>query len=97
MKEIVNGRQVETYNHHGTKVWVISDLKGKHRENCLCYLDCYYFRPGTPENCPIAQALYEFDVKHGVTTPMWECPAYWCATATIIGHDAPTVPTDMEV
>lgn len=25
------------YNHHGKEVWVREDLKGTHREHCLCF------------------------------------------------------------
>ena len=28
----------ERYVHHGTKVAVQTELKGKHRDHCLCYL-----------------------------------------------------------
>ena len=60
------------------KVWVKKDLKGKHREHCLCF-DCDLFHPnpeGREENCPIANELYDFCVKHGMTTPVWECPNF---------------------
>lgn len=61
------------YAHHNIPVWVRADLKGKHRDYCLCY-ECKKFKPNTSENCPIAQAVYENCVKFGITTPMWECP-----------------------
>jgi hypothetical protein len=61
------------YEHHKRKVWVRKDLKGTHREHCLCY-SCQRF-PAS-EKCPIAQALYEFDVQHGLTTPVYECPNF---------------------
>lgn len=63
------------YSHHGRLVFVQSALRGKHRSYCLCF-HCAFFHPDTPENCPIAQELFEFDVRHGCTTPMWECPEY---------------------
>jgi len=63
------------YEHHGKKVWVRQDLMGQHREYCLCY-SCASFKPNTPENCPIAQANYEFCVRHNVTLPVWECPIF---------------------
>ena len=63
----------ETYEHHGNDVAVRSDLKGKHREYCLCY-DCEKFIPEDREkNCPIASELFEICKKHGVVTPVWEC------------------------
>ena len=67
---------IEKYEHHGVEVLVDSELKGKHREHCLCYQSCVNFKPGTPENCPIAQATYENCVKFGTTTPVYECPKF---------------------
>lgn len=63
------------YQHHGKQVAAFSDLVGLHRDFCLCY-SCGKFNPGQENNCPIAQELYEFCVKHGATTPMWECPEF---------------------
>ncbi|HOH62248.1 MAG TPA: hypothetical protein PK698_07260 [Bacilli bacterium] len=51
-------------------------LLGKHREHCLCWLGCKYFKPNTPENCEVAQKLFQFDIDNGVTTPVWECIKY---------------------
>ena len=69
-------KMIEKYIHHERMVAVQSHLRGKHREHCLCFARCKNFKPGEPDNCPIAQGLYEFDVKHGVTTPVFECPEY---------------------
>lgn len=66
----------EQYEHHGTNVWVRSDLKGTHRDNCLCFAPCAKFKPGEPDNCPIAQRLFELDVEHGLVTPVYECPEF---------------------
>ena len=71
----MKNHQFETYEHHGVKVAVRSDLKGKHREHCLCFT-CQTFKPNTDENCPIAQAVFENCVKYNITTPMWECPRF---------------------
>jgi len=73
--------QYERYTHRWSndkscEVGVRSDLKGKHREHCLCYAPCIMFRPGIPENCVIAQRLYEFDAKWNVVTPVWECSIF---------------------
>lgn len=64
------------YNHHGTEVLVQDNLKGKHKEFCLCYTACEHFRPGSSDNCEIAQAVFENCIKYGITTPVWECPKY---------------------
>lgn len=63
------------YEHHGNTVSVRSDLKGKHWDNCLCGF-CKKLKPGTNENCEIAQAVYENCLKHKIVTPMWECPEF---------------------
>lgn len=67
---------IEVYNHHGADVAVRSDLKGKHREHCLCFSGCGFFKPGTEGNCPIAQAIFDNCVKFNVVTPVWECPKF---------------------
>ena len=66
----------EQYEHHGEKVWVQSDLKGKHLEHCLCF-SCTQFLPGAPEtNCPKANLLYAVCIETGMTTPVFECPDF---------------------
>lgn len=72
------------YRHHNL-MWGRTDLRGTHREHCICY-ECNNFQPDSKtDNCPIAQGLYEYDQRHGVTTPVFECahfkPLY---NATII-------------
>jgi hypothetical protein len=63
------------YEHHGTMVKVQDELKGKHREYCLCFSqNCKRLKIGQPDNCPIAQALYKNCVEFNVVTPVWECP-----------------------
>ena len=61
------------YLHHGRAVSVMNTLKGLHAAHCLCFANCKHFKPNTPENCEIAQANYEMDLKFGITTPVWEC------------------------
>ncbi len=64
---------IERYNHHGTEVAVQSDLKGKHREHCLCF-QCGKFKPEDRENnCKRANLLYAFCCAFGMTTPVYEC------------------------
>jgi hypothetical protein len=63
------------YEHHNELVWVRSDLKGTHRDVCLCY-QCTQFRPGSTGNCPIAQQLYHLDVQYNLVTPVFECPHF---------------------
>jgi hypothetical protein len=66
----------EQYEHHGKIVNVRSDLKGKHREHCLCY-GCEKFKPdGGADQCPIAAAVYANCVQFGIVSPVWECPDF---------------------
>jgi hypothetical protein len=64
------------YEHYNKNVSVQEHLKGLHKEHCLCYQNCKFFKPNMSENCSIAQGLYEFDIKNNVTTPVWECEKY---------------------
>lgn len=64
----------EQYQHHFRDVWVRSDLKGKHREHCLCF-SCAKFVPSS-DQCRIARAVYGNCVAFGVVTPVWECPDF---------------------
>lgn len=68
--------EVERYEHHGREVTVLSAIKGEHRSLCLCWQGCAKFKPGEPDNCPIAQSLYALCVEHGLTTPVGECAEF---------------------
>ena len=68
----------EKYDHHGTEVSVRKDLKGKHREHCLCY-SCDIFNIDDPEKkCKHANALYEFLKANDaiMVSPVWECAKF---------------------
>ena len=68
--------KTEKYIHHGAEVTVLSHVKGKHRENCLCYANCQFFKLGQSDNCEIAKENYALCVKWNLTTPVFECPKY---------------------
>jgi len=62
------------YKHHGKDVFVREDLKGKHRDHCLCWR-CEKFEPENREvSCIIANELFALCLKYGLTTPVYECP-----------------------
>lgn len=61
------------YKHHGKEVSVREDLKGKHREYCLCWKCAKFFPDDKKKSCPIANRLFELDIDNIVTTPVWEC------------------------
>lgn len=77
MTDKLDGRQlIDQYEHHGELVYVMKHLRGKHRNHCLCHI-CTRFKPGMPEtNCPTANLLYAVCLECGVTTPVYECPAF---------------------
>jgi len=64
------------YEHHGEEVWVREDLKGKHREYCLCYSCKKLNLEDQSKNCSIANLLYAVDIAMNITTPVWECPLF---------------------
>ena len=70
-------KKFTTYYHHGEMVWVREDLKGTHREHCLCF-SCNRFNIENKEDsCPIANHLYSFCVLTGLTAPVFECPKFF--------------------
>ena len=76
-KKSVEMPEIEQYEHHGNKVWVRSDLKGKHREHCLCF-SCQKFSPNNDlTNCLKARRIFKTCVDFGLVTPVWECPDYF--------------------
>jgi len=78
-------RDIILYEHHGVNVWADKQLKGTHREICLCY-SCSRFVIGSPDgNCPIANKLFELCVENHVVTPVLECPKF---TNVVLGDDA---------
>ncbi len=69
-------KSYEHFEHHGRLVWADTELKGKHREHCLCF-QCEEFNPGMPEtNCQIANLNYAVCIATGITTPVYECPKF---------------------
>lgn len=65
------------YEHHGATVNVKKKLKGRHKNSCLCFANCRFFRPDSGSfNCQIAQQVYELCVKESLVLPVWECPQY---------------------
>jgi len=66
----------EQYQHHGKWVWVRKDLKGKHRENCLCF-SCQLLDIDNPtKSCPVANHVFSLCVLMDMVLPVWECPFF---------------------
>lgn len=68
-------KDFEKYQHHGKPVWVQADLRGRHRNHCLCF-SCKRFHPGSEGNCAVAQTLYQLCLDHNLVIPVWECPVF---------------------
>lgn len=68
--------KIVRYEHHGESVSVMRHLKGKHRKHCLCWANCVHFKPGDPDNCQIAERLFQLCVDTGIVAPVHECPDY---------------------
>jgi len=60
------------YTHHGAEVAVDEELKGKHREHCLCYR-CSRFKPNTPENCDYSEQHFRTCKINNMVMPVYEC------------------------
>ena len=73
LRDDVDKSLFECYEHHGNLVMVRKELKGKHAKMCLCHC-CISFHPDEPNNCFKAQELFKLCVKHGLVTPVFECP-----------------------
>ena len=68
----------ESYQHHGVEVKVRADLRGKHREYCLCRA-CSKLTPepgGQQANCSTARILYSLCVADALVVAVWECPHF---------------------
>lgn len=64
--------EIIKFEHHGKEVFAQKELKGKHRDYCLCW-KCGKLKPGAEDNCKIAALLYRLDILAEVTTPVFYC------------------------
>lgn len=63
------------FMHHGKLVIGRTDLKGRHREHCLCF-DCDKFSFDKEKNCRIANLLFAVDQQCEITTPVFYCAKF---------------------
>lgn len=68
--------KTEKYIHHGEEVSVVSEVKGMHRDHCLCYNCKLFYLEDREANCQRANLLFAFCVLHNMTTPVYECPIF---------------------
>jgi len=61
------------YKHHGNEVFVREDLKGRHREHCLCCVCQKFFPDDVDKNCIIAREVFSICLKLSLVLPVWEC------------------------
>jgi len=66
--------KIEKFFHH-RDTWGFQELRGKHREVCLCW-SCKKFRPEHSDNCFIAESVFNLNKTHGITTPVLECSVF---------------------
>ena len=64
------------YLHHGKSVYVDEELKGRHREHCLCFR-CQCFKPeNREENCRLAELNFANCRLNNMVLPVYECPLF---------------------
>ena len=61
--------------HYDREVWVNPTTESLRDSECLC-LNCGNMRPDQPDNCHIAQALYQICIEEGVALTVTRCPAW---------------------
>jgi len=61
------------YEHHGRRVAVDEELKGKHKEHCLCFR-CARFSFNGEDNCKLAELNFANCRINDMVLPVWECP-----------------------
>lgn len=51
---------------------LVKELKG----TTLCWKECKGFKLNANDNCPIYNAMLEFDKKYGITSTIWKCETF---------------------
>lgn len=73
-------KDVVKYEHHGQVVSVITSDLGRHRDRCLCWQGCKFFKPeDREENCPHATNLFNTLVDEEnpiLVAPVAECSKF---------------------
>ena len=64
----------QSETHYGVGVWVNPITEALRKTECLC-LNCKNLKPG-PDNCAIAQALYQICVQENVALVVTRCPVW---------------------
>jgi hypothetical protein len=67
--------KVVRYTHHGIEVAAMNAMQGRAKEHSLCHQGCKHFT-STDNPCSIQKEIHETCIRHGVVTPVFECPKY---------------------
>lgn len=73
---VIRQNDIIEYEHHGLMMSVRNNLRGLHREHCLCWICDRFVPENRKKNCIIANKLFDFDIGHNVVTPVWECAMF---------------------
>ena len=60
---------------YGKDVMVNQEMDALRKTECLC-LNCGNMKPGQPDHCQIAQAIYGICVKENVAMAITRCPVF---------------------
>ena len=66
----------EVYKYHNRIVSVREDLKGRHREHCLCYSCQRFDSERRARNCDISNKVFDLCAEEELVLPVWECPLF---------------------
>jgi hypothetical protein len=58
--------------HYGESVWTNKPMDEARHDNCMCW-SCSSIKPGQPDNCQYAQALYKVCQEGGIATMVTRC------------------------
>lgn len=68
-------KQPKVEEHYNRMVWVNPTTEKLRKDECLC-LHCGSLKPGSSDNCSIAQEGYELCVKANIAFMVTCCPLW---------------------
>ena len=74
-EEYYNSTRIVTAEKYGAIVKMNSYTDNMRRNECMC-LYCANLKPGTEENCPAAQEMFNIAVKYDCAMMMTRCKNY---------------------
>ncbi len=67
--------------HYGTRAWTNPTTEAIRRDECLCW-NCDNLKINEPDNCTIAEALYQIVKRDNLALMITRCPKWKPLTAT---------------